>query len=126
MRERRRSGKGSAMATVLVVEDDESVLKVICEAVAQAGHDARCVATAAEARAQLASGGCDLVIADVRLPDGSGIDLASEAAQAGRKTLLVTGHPDVMRQLDALGLPYVAKPFQLDVLEARIRRALAP
>jgi DNA-binding response OmpR family regulator len=66
------------------------------------------------------------MIADVRLADGSGFDLANEAAQGGRKALLVTGHPDAMRQLDALGLPYVAKPFRLDALAERIRRALAP
>jgi DNA-binding response OmpR family regulator len=114
------------MATVLVVEDDESVLKVICEAVAQAGHDAHCVSTAAEARDQLASGGCDLIVADVRLAGGSGLDLADEARRAGKKALLVTGHPDVMRQLDSLGLSYVAKPFRLDELEQRILRALGP
>jgi DNA-binding NtrC family response regulator len=114
------------MATVLVVEDDKDVLDVICEAVAQAGHQAHCVSTAAEARGQIVAGGCDLVLADVRLTDGSGIDLANEAMQSGRKVLLVTGHPDVMRQLDALGLPYVAKPFRLEALEERTRRALAP
>jgi DNA-binding response OmpR family regulator len=113
------------MATVLVVEDDQSVLQFICEAVAQAGHDARCVSSAAAARGQLASGGCDLLVADVNLADGSGIDLADEARRSGMKVLLVTGHPDAMRRLDALGLPYMAKPFRLEALERRIRRALA-
>jgi len=78
------------MARVLLVEDHDLVRRFLCEAIRQAGHDAECVGSKAEADKALAPGSHDLVFSDVLLPDGSGHDVAAKAESIGIKTVLVT------------------------------------
>ena len=104
------------MARVLVIEDHELVHRYLCEAVRTAGHRARCVRTKAEAEVELASGGIDLVVSDIRLPDGSGNDIALRAAGMGIKTILMTGHPDTIATLASKQIAHLRKPFRLGAL----------
>lgn len=68
----------TAEAWVLVVEDDERSGALAETMLRAAGHRSERVRTLAEARARLAQGLPDVVLLDVRLPDGSGTDLARE------------------------------------------------
>lgn len=113
------------MARVLVIEDHELVHRYLCEAVRTAGYRARCVRTKAEGEAELASGGIDLVVCDIRLPDGSGNDIAARAAAMGIKTILMTGHPDTIAALASDQIAHLRKPFRLGHLMKLIEHHLA-
>ena len=109
------------MARILLAEDYPDVRAFLCQAIEEAGHSPVCVATVGEARRELASGNYDLVIADVRMPDGSGYTLAEEAAGLGIKTIIITGHPDEMLLLDLRKVLHLRKPFRLNALMGLIR-----
>jgi DNA-binding NtrC family response regulator len=100
----------------LLIEDYEIVLRYLCDAVQTVGHTAHCVKTKAEAEAALSSGGFDLVICNVLLPDGSGTDVAARAADMGIKTILMTGHPDSITALTIDDIAHLRKPFRLEDL----------
>jgi DNA-binding response OmpR family regulator len=84
------------------------------------------VRTLAEARQLQTRGQPDLVLLDLGLPDGDGIDLCRElvAADASTRILVLTARADeldLVLGLDAGAVDYVTKPFRLAELLARIR-----
>jgi hypothetical protein len=67
-----------------------------------------------------------LLIADVLLPgSGDGLRLAQAARDIAVPTLLISGHPEVIAQQEAQGLPFLSKPFRLLELLRAIRRLVA-
>jgi DNA-binding response OmpR family regulator len=71
----------------------------------------------------------DAIVLDVVLPDASGLQIVRALRQEGRATpvLLLTGNresEDVVRGLDAGADDYLTKPFDMDVLKARVRALL--
>ena len=70
----------------------------------------------------------DLVLSDVMMPGGmSGVQLARTIRQRypGVAVLLTSGYGGAAEEVRAVGVPSIAKPYQLDVLNERIRAALA-
>jgi DNA-binding response OmpR family regulator len=114
------------MPSVLLVEDQPEVLRVLCQGVSHFGYDAICVGGFAEAIEHLRSGVPDLLVADVRLPDGSGLDLAAKARELGKPVILMTGYPEVARLLDERGISYLPKPFRFAEFAAVMRGFLGP
>ena len=112
------------MARVLLVEDHDLVRRFLCDAIKHAGHEAQCVGTKAEAEEALALGSHDLVLANVRLPDGSGHDVAATANGLGVKTVLLTGHPDEALALEIAEVTHLRKPFKLTELTGLIESVL--
>jgi DNA-binding response OmpR family regulator len=112
------------MAKLLLVEDDDAVRATLCEALELEGYAADCVANCAEAEAALARGAYTLLISDVRLPDGSGRDLAHKAIAAGANVILLSGHPDEIRGMAPGRIAGVAKPFRLDDLMQAVARQM--
>ena len=102
------------MKRVLLVEDHDAVHRLLCELIAEAGHQADCVKTQHEALALLAPGSHRLVIADVLLPDGTGHTVAERAKELGIKAILMSGHPDEVHSLFISHVLHLAKPFRLD------------
>lgn len=104
---------------VLIVDDDPDVLDVLGSCVAQREHDAVTVSTMREARAALANERFDVLVADVLLPDGDGIELLNEVVRrhAGMRVVVVTGGgnyfgPGFFRPIaEALGAIVLQKPF---------------
>lgn len=113
------------MAKLLLVEDDDGVRATLCEALELEGYAADCVASFAEAEAALAREPYALLITDVRLPDGSGRDLAYRAMAVGANVVLLSGHPDEVRGIAPGRITGVAKPFRLDDLMQAIARQIA-
>ena len=122
------------MARILVVEDSNDVQELLCLALANEGHAAHGVETVAEGSSALEGGNYELLIADMRLPDGSGAELADRALTRGIEALLTTGHPDEMQLLERRGIDYLRKPFPMKdmvrlvarlVAKRRLRRARA-
>ena len=118
---------------ILIVDDDDALRETLAE---QLQIDGEFVvseaATVADAERLVLSKDAryDALILDVGLPDGDGRDLCQRLRQKGVKMpiIILTGSDDdsdVVRGLEAGANDYVAKPFRLAVLLARIRRQLS-
>jgi DNA-binding response OmpR family regulator len=117
---------------ILIVDDDQSLRAILAEQLAFEGEFvASEAATAGEAEAILAGGDArfDALILDVGLPDGDGRDLCARLRRGGVKVpiIMLTAsdeEADVVRGLDAGANDYIAKPFRLAELLARLRAQL--
>jgi DNA-binding response OmpR family regulator len=117
---------------VLIVDDDPDLCQTLAEQLAVDGDFAAATAaTLAEATALLAAPDSrfDAIILDLGMPDGDGREFCAELRQAGHKMpiLMLTGSDtegDVVRGLDAGANDYIAKPFRMAELLARLRAQL--
>jgi two-component system, OmpR family, response regulator RegX3 len=116
------------MAAILLVEDDESLSSGLSFALDREGHAVTCAATKAEAERLLARQGFDLLVLDVMLPDGSGFDICASVRRRSRTPVIFLTARDeevsIVRGLDLGADDYVAKPFRVRELTARIAAAL--
>ena len=94
----------------------------------QKGYALTIAQTCAEAKARWQAGGCDLVILDVSLPDGSGFDLCRMIRQSSRVPILfltaADEETDIIMGLDIGGDDYITKPFKLAVFLSRVNALL--
>jgi signal transduction histidine kinase/ActR/RegA family two-component response regulator len=124
----RRAGAAQAAdtVTVLVVEDETAVREALVGVVGQLGHVAMTAATPAEALVAIQSQRVDVVITDLALPGGSGLEVARSARRLhnGVPVILVTGWPGRLDpvQVEASG---VAAVIEKPVGFAEVRAALA-
>ena len=112
------------MPHVLVVDDDRSSLAALLELVALEGFSAAGAASLTEARQHLGARAPEVVLTDLVLPDGSGLELLEEGVAAGAQVVMITGHASVDTAVEALrrgAADYLTKP--LDV--ARLKSILA-
>ncbi len=113
---------------ILVVEDEESYRDALDIGLSVEGFVVVGARTIAEARQQLAVRKPDLVLLDVMLPDGSGLDFCRELYDTTRlPVVMVTARSsevDVVVGLEIGAADYVTKPFRLRELVARIRAVL--
>jgi DNA-binding response OmpR family regulator len=117
---------------ILIVDDDQALRAMLAEQLAVDGEFATSEAeTAAEAEAKIGAreSRFDALILDVGLPDGDGRDLCARLRRSGVKVpiIMLTGsdeESDVVRGLDAGANDYIAKPFRLAELLARLRAQL--
>ncbi|MEF7612890.1 response regulator transcription factor [Aquincola sp. MAHUQ-54] len=114
---------------ILLVEDDKVLADALSRTLVQAAHAVDIVATGEEADHALGLGVHDLAILDIGLPGLSGLDVLRRLR--GRKStlpvLLLTALDSVedrVRGLDLGADDYLAKPFDLPELEARVRALL--
>jgi len=113
---------------ILVVDDEDPVVRLICEALEAAGHRPLPAAGAAEALERIAAEPFDLIVCDLRMPGLDGLRLVEQAERLrrgqGARVLLTTG--DTLRAGESLpeGVDVLAKPFDLDDLLDRVRRRL--
>jgi PAS domain S-box-containing protein len=110
---------------MLVVDDEPAMRAAVSGFLLSLGHRVSVAPNAAEARAHLASAEYDVVLLDLRMPDGGGEDLYRELrksdARHARRVVFVTGDlqsEDAQRFLNETGRPVIGKPFQLDDLAA--------
>jgi DNA-binding response OmpR family regulator len=111
---------------LLVVDDSLELLDLVQRALARDGHEVRLAASIAEAREQLAVALPDVMILDLALPDGTGVELCRALRREGARfpILLLTAHGEVPRRvegLDAGADDFLAKPFAIAELRARVR-----
>ena len=111
---------------VLVVDDDPDVRSVLERALERDGHVVACATDLSSARAALAAHETDVIVLDLGLPDGSGVELC-RTLRAERETipvLVVTARSEVTRRVEALDAgadDFLAKPFAVAELRARVR-----
>ena len=114
---------------ILLVEDNGRLAEFVCQALKAGGFVVDVLSTLADAETALASIDFHVVILDLRLPDGDGMDLLKQIRQRGLKTpiLVLTardGIEDRVCGLNAGADDYVLKPFAMEELLARVRALL--
>ena len=122
----------SAERPILIVDDDDALRETLADQLAVDGEfTATAAGTLGEAEEKLSAKDArfDAVILDVGLPDGDGRDLCARLRRQGQKMpiIMLTGsdaETDVVRGLDAGANDYIAKPFRLNELLARLRAQL--
>jgi DNA-binding response OmpR family regulator len=117
-----------ATARVLVIEDAPEYAQLITASLRSDGHDVNTAATLADARLRLRATPPDLVILDLTLPDGDGLDLCQEIRNSSDAYVLVlTGRDDEVDKLVGFRLgadDYMTKPFSPRELAARVQALL--
>ena len=113
------------MARILLVEDDANVLMLLEHVLRGDGHDVDTASTVEQARSHLAQRrDFDLVLADGRLPDGTGMEVGDAAADAGIKTLIITGFAFQLPREELGRYDYLLKPVRPAELLRAIGRML--
>jgi len=109
---------------VLVVEDSPEYTQLVVAVLRDGGHSARTASTIAEAMRAMASVPPDLVVLDLTLPDGDGLDLCRVIRETSSAyILMLTGRDDEVDKVIGFKLgadDYVTKPFSPRELGARI------
>ncbi|MEA2605015.1 MAG: two-component system, chemotaxis family, CheB/CheR fusion protein [Acidobacteriota bacterium] len=116
---------------ILLVEDHVDTAEAMADLLSMAGNRVTMAGTVAEAlnAASAADGGFDLVVSDLGLPDGSGVDLMRELSRRyGLKGIALSGYgmdEDVRQSLEAGFQQHLTKPVSLQRLEAGIRQVMS-
>jgi two-component system response regulator RegX3 len=114
--------------TILLVEDEESIVTPLVEALRREGFDTAVSTTAAESLEAFERARPDLVLLDVMLPDGSGFEVCRELRGRSRvPIIMLTARGEEADRVAGLELgadDYVVKPFSARELVARVRAVL--
>jgi DNA-binding NtrC family response regulator len=118
------------MGHALIVEDDTDAAEMMAALIASEGFTAATAHTLRDAKRQLAMREPDLVLLDLMLPDGSGMDLFKEPETlANTEVVLITGHASLETSIQALRMgaaDYLIKPFNIKQLQGILSRVTRP
>ena len=114
---------------VLIVEDVGTLAQTYLSYLRTEQVDAKAVGTAAAAEAALAAGDVDVLVLDINLPDGNGLDLLRKikSARAATDVIVVTAQGSVNLAVEAMRLgasDFLVKPLAADRLRVTLRNAL--
>ena len=111
------------MAAILFVEDDADVRFIVEHVLLDAQHQVDTAETVAGGLELLNSGEYELVIADGKLPDGSGLDVADRAVEQGIKAFVMTGYAFTLPRRDTYEI--LLKPLRPREIIAAVEKTLA-
>ena len=117
------------MPTLLIVDDEAVLARNLVKLFTRLGFEAHHAAAIGEAERIVASTPVDVVLLDLRLPDGSGLDLlgALLTADADLPVIMMTAYGSVTDAVHAMqrgARDYVQKPFELDEIQLKVEHAL--
>lgn len=117
------------MKSILIAEDDRALGDGLCLALKDPALELTLCRTLSAARSALEAGGFDLLILDVNLPDGNGLDFLRRLRAGANSVpvILLTANDmetDIVAGLESGADDYVTKPFSLAVLRARVNAQL--
>jgi DNA-binding response OmpR family regulator len=118
----------SKRPTVLLVEDERAITEPLAEALEREGFDPTVAGSAAEAMESAAGREPDLVLLDIGLPDGSGLDVCREIRKGSDVPIIMLtargSEADRVAGLELGADDYVVKPFSAREVIARVRAVL--
>jgi len=127
-------GKGdmAATGTILIADDEASILRSLARALREDGHDVAEASSGRAAQRLLSERAFDAVVLDNIMPDLTGLDLIRDLAQHAApgerpQVVLITAHATVESAIEAMklgALDYLQKPFEIDELLVVVRRAV--
>ncbi|MFM9829396.1 MAG: nitrogen regulation protein NR(I) [Sphingomonas sp.] len=114
---------------VLVIDDDAAIRTVVGQSLRRAGFDVKTAATLAELRTTVAQGLPDVLVTDVVLPDGNGLDAVAAliAAHPQLPVIILSAQNTLttaVRAAEVGAYDYLPKPFDLDALTNAVKGAL--
>lgn len=120
---------GEGRGTVLVVDDEEAVRRVISRKLRREGYDCVSAADGREALDKVTAEHFEVVLLDIKMPGMSGMQALPRIVAESPNTCVImsTAVVDVQTALEALNLgacDFITKPFDLDDVARRVDRAL--
>ena len=114
---------------IVIVEDDKDLCAGLCKALKEESRSIVSCENLKDAREQIFFTNPALILLDINLPDGSGLDLIKEIREKGLSypVILLSANDtdaDVVKGLELGADDYVTKPFSLSVLRARVNTQL--
>lgn len=117
---------------VVLAEDDSAMREMLAVVLSEAGYQVTTVADGAELarflREPAPGTHLDLIVTDVNMPGGSGLDVIDQLRRDGDDTpvIVVTAFPqeDIRKRARELGIRLLAKPFELETLRAAVDWAI--
>ena len=116
------------MPHLLIVDDDPTIRETLAEIGRENGFSVALAASVKDALIQLERHAPDLVLTDIRLPEGSGMDIFKNEAAASAEVVVMTGHGTVDNAVQALRLgatDYLVKPICMERLNGIFARVSA-
>lgn len=129
-RRRLQDAEGALVGRVLVVDDQERMREMLCRLLAAEGHETLAAVDGADALRRLGEAEVDLVLLDLVMPRGNGMQVLTSLRERGCGTpvIVLSAVPDIAARVQALdvgAVDFVGKPFHPSELLARVRRCLA-
>lgn len=117
------------MEKILVVDDEQSMREVLALLLKKQGYEVSAASGCAEALKALKADSFDLVVTDLKLPDGVGLDVLSKAKEIDPDTqvIMITAFGSAETAVEAMKLgayDYIGKPFKVDRIQVTVRKAL--
>ncbi|MEZ0361127.1 MAG: sigma-54 dependent transcriptional regulator, partial [Hydrogenobacter sp.] len=116
------------MVSLLLVEDDVSLRQALTKALSKAHYNCRGVGSLEEALKALLEESYDIVLLDLKLPDAEGPQVVKRVKEVSEaKIIVITGYGDIKTAVESIkagAYDFIQKPFNLDILEADIKRAI--
>ena len=114
---------------VVIVDDDESMQDSLQDLIESAGLEAQCFGSAEELLESLLHRQAACVIADIRMPKMSGLELQAKlkAEECTVPIIFITAHGDARMRIQAMregAVEFLAKPFDHQLLLKRVRAAV--
>jgi len=127
---KQNTGAITAMAKILITEDEDSLRMFVARALRLDGHETHEAADGAEGLEKLNEGPFDLLLSDIRMPVMDGIELVHQASARfpELKILLMTGYAEQRERADDLAtkiIDVVQKPFALPDIRRAVAAALS-
>jgi CheY-like chemotaxis protein len=127
---KQNTGAITAMAKILITEDEDSLRMFVARALRLDGHETHEAGDGAEGLEKLSEGPFDLLLSDIRMPVMDGIELVHQASARfpDLKILLMTGYAEQRERADDLAakvIDVVQKPFALPDIRRAVASALA-
>jgi len=118
------------MSQILIVDDEPDILELLSMTINRMGLHCTTACSLSDARYQLQSNPFDLCLTDMRLPDGSGLDLVAEIQEqySDMPVVVITAYGSVEVAIEAMkvgAFDFLSKPIELEKLKSVIRTALA-
>ena len=114
---------------LLIIEDDASLREVMCRALRSEGYIVETASTFFEAEDKIAGYNYECIMLDIMLPDGNGLTLLRhiKALDKGDRVIIISARDSIDDKVEGLDLgadDYLAKPFYMAELSARIKSVL--